>query len=213
MFIALLFMLYGYSRGFTKEFLSIFSLFFSVYFSIHFYPYVSEYLRKYIEMFVLADSISFSILFVLTFSIVNIIISLIVNKIRNTSFSILDKNLGILIGFIKSIVILSLLFIALTLSLWKDKIPKVILEAKTIKVISYTSHLIVDIIPKVSLDKILTIFEIKDLNPLIFKKNNKNGIEKYTEPAMNPNLKKDKEGYTKNDNESLDKLFNIENEE
>ena len=74
-----------------------------------------------------------------------------VNKIRNTSFSILDKNLGILIGFIKSIVILSLLFIALTLSLWKDKIPKVILEAKTIKVISYTSHLIVDIIPKVKL--------------------------------------------------------------
>ena len=213
MFIILLFMFFGYSRGFIKEILSIFSLFFSGYFSINLYPIASSFLRDYIEMHILADAISFFIMFIFIYSLVNIISSLIVKSIRNTSMDIMDKNFGIIIGFVKSVAVLSLIFIGLTLTIWKKDIPKFILEARSIAIISYTSSIIVDLIPSKSLAKIVKIFNINELSPMIYKNNSSKGIEKYNEPILRPSINEDSEGYTKNDNESLDRLFNIENDE
>ncbi len=213
MFFTLLFIFYGYARGFTKEVFSILSLFLSSYFSINFYPFISEFIKKYITMEVLADSISFGLIFIASYSLVSIFSSFIAKSIKNTSLRIVDRNFGIFIGFVKSIFVLSLIFIILSVTLWKKNIPILVLEAKSTKAIIYTSSLIIGIIPEEKLKKILTSFGVTELNPFLNKKNNTSGIEKYTEPAMKTNLNKDKQGYTKNDNESLDRLFNIENNE
>ena len=213
MFITLVFMFYGYSRGCFKEILSIFSLFFSAFISINLYPHVNQFLRNYIEMYILADSISFSIMFIFIYSLINILSSFLVKSIKNSPISIIDKNFGILIGFVKSIIILSLIFILLTITIWKKNIPKFILEARSITIIFYTSSKIIDFIPNKNLNKILQTFGVNNFDLMLYKDKNKKGIEKYNEPIMRPNYDKDKEGYTKNDNESLDRLFNIENDE
>ena len=213
MFFTLLFMLYGYARGFTKEVLSILSLFISFYFSINFYPFASEFIKKYITMIMLADSIAFGLIFIVAYSLVSIFSSFLAKSVKNTSLRIIDKNFGIIIGFFKSIVVLSLIFIILSVTLWKKNIPILVLEAKSTKAIIYSSSLIVDVIPEEKLKKILTSFGVTELSPFHNKKSNNSGIEKYTEPAMKTNLNKEKQGYTTNDNESLDRLFNIENNE
>ena len=100
---------FGYLRGFVKEFLSIFSIFISGYLSIYFYPDISLFIKKYVEMGVIADIISLSILFFFIYSCFSILIKLLTKKINNTSLEIFDKNFGIIFGFVKAMILLSII--------------------------------------------------------------------------------------------------------
>ena len=66
-------------------------------------------------------------------------------------------------------------------------------------------------LPEESLKKIEKTFNIsvnESINNLII---NKNKIEKYNEPIIDKSQDEENKGYSDNDNDSLDKLFNIEN--
>jgi len=208
MLVFLLAMLYGYIRGFLREFLSIFSIFFSGYLSIYFYPKISAYISQFIKMGIVNDIISLAILFFFIYSCFGILIKMLVKKINRTSLEIFDKNFGILFGFIKAMVLFSILNIFLVLAIWKETYPKWALESKSYNVINYTSNLVIKVIPSETIDDLMQIFEIENFPKFI---DNKLDAENYGEPQLKNKTKQTKEGYSKNDNESLDKLFNIEN--
>ena len=137
-------------------------------------------------------------------------IRFLVKSISNTPLEIFDKNFGIIFGFIKAMVILSFINIMLVLTLWNNGYPSWIKESKSINIISYTSNIILNILPRNTLNKLKEIFKIKNLEK--FESNSEAfKIEKYGEPELKKDKYEKKEGYSKNDNESLDKLFNIEN--
>ncbi|MBV68439.1 MAG: hypothetical protein CMJ08_01390 [Pelagibacterales bacterium] len=210
MLLILLAMLRGYLRGFVKEFLSIFSIFFSGYIAIYFYPSISLFIKKYIEMGVISDIISLSILFFFIYSCFGTVIRFITKKINNTSLEIFDKNFGIIFGFIKAMIILSIINILLVITLWKENYPSWINESKSLNLIKYSSNVILKIIPS------NTMVQLKEIFKIDIPKNFNNGskdfkAEQYGEPDLNENKYKKKEGYSNNDNESLNKLFNIEN--
>ena len=205
-------MFYGYIRGLIKETLSILSIFLSGYFSTILYPEISLFIKEYIDMPILADGISLVVLFILIYSIFCILSNLIVTSIYNTPVKIFDKNFGIIFGFFRSLLIFSILNILLIWVFWKNTIPAYINEAKSMILINYTSRKILDILPKDSLLKIKSIFGINsniEIKKIIINKKN---IEKYSEPVIDDTLKKNN-GYSSDDNDSLDKLFNIENNE
>ena len=137
---------------------------------------------------------------------------MIITSIYNTPIKIFDKNFGIIFGFFRSLLIFSILNILLIWVFWKNTIPTYINEAKSMILINYTSGKILEILPKDSLLKIKSIFgvnsDIEIKNIIINKKN----IEKYSEPIIDDTLKKNN-GYSSDDNDSLNKLFNIENNE
>ena len=203
-------MIYGYSRGLIKEILSILSLLISVYISINVYPNISLFIKEYIEMAVLADSISFALMFLFLYSLINIFSNFIVSSITNTPIKILDKNFGILFGFFRALLIFSLLNILLYWTLWKKNIPVWLNNSKSMILINYTSDKLIQILPSRSLESIEQLFNISLDNgtkKFIIKKKQ---LDKYNEPVIN--LKKDsnQKGYSESDNDSLDKLFNIE---
>ena len=208
MLIILLAMLYGYVRGFLKESLSIFSIFLSGYLSIFFYPNVSTYIGNFIEMGIINDVISLSVLFFFIYSCFGICIRILVKKINSSSLDIFDKNFGILFGFIKAMILFSILNIILVLTLWKKNYPKWALDSKSLNIIRYSSSVIIQIMPSSTLIQLEKIFNVENLNSF---KNQKIDAEKYGEPQLEYKKNKGKEGYSDNDNESLDKLFNIEN--
>ena len=110
---------------------------------------------------------------------------------------------------VKFILILNILLIWV---FWKNTIPTYINEAKSMVLINYTSRKILDILPKNSLLKIKSVFGVDssiEIKKIIINKKN---IEKYSEPVIDNTLKKNK-GYSADDNDSLNKLFNIENNE
>ena len=203
-------MIYGYSRGLIKEILSILSLLISVYISINVYPNISLFIKEYIEMAVLADSISFALMFLFLYSLINIFSNFIVSSITNTPIRILDKNFGILFGFFRALLIFSLLNILLYWTLWKKNTPVWLNNSKSMILINYTSDKLIQILPSRSLKSIEQLFNISLDNgtkKFIYKKKQ---LDKYNEPVIN--LKKDnnQKGYSESDNDSLDKLFNIE---
>ncbi len=210
MLLILLAMLRGYLRGFVKEFLSIFSIFFSGYISIYFYPNISLFIKRFIEMGVIADIISLSILFFFLYSCFSTIIKFLTKKINNTSLEIFDKNFGIIFGFVKAMIILSILNILLVITIWKESYPSWIIESKSLNLVRYGSNILVNIIPLNTINQLQKIFEI-DISQSISDDSKDFQAEQYGEPDLNKNKILKKEGYSTNDNESLNKLFNIEN--
>ena len=205
-------MIYGYIRGLIKEILSILSILVSVYISINIYPRLSLFLKEYIEMAVLADSISFAVMFLLICSLINIFSNFVVSSISDTPLRILDKNFGILFGFFRALLIFSLLNILLNWTLWKKNIPVWLNDSKAMLLINYTSNKFIKILPNKNLKNIEQLFDISLDNK--FKKliNKEKQLDKYNEPAINKQKDDNHKGYSDNDNESLNKLFNIESD-
>ena len=209
--LSILSMIYGYSRGIVKELLSILSILVAVYISINVYPKISLFLKEYIEMVVLADSISFALMFLLIYSLINIFSNFVVSSISNTPLKILDKNFGILFGFFRALLIFSLLNVLLNWTLWKKNTPDWLNESRSMLLINYTSDKFIKILPKKSLESIEKLFNIT-LNEGVKEFINKKQLEKYNEPAINTQKEDNYKGYSDTDNESLDKLFNIESD-
>ena len=78
--------------------------------------------------------------------------------------------------------------------------------------VRYTSDKILKITPERNLLKIKNIFGIDTKLPLD-KTILKNNIDKYSEPVIDEAFEKIDKGYSSNDNDSLDRLFNIENDD
>ena len=205
-------MIYGYSRGLIKEILSILSIIVSVYISIHLYPKVSFLIKEYIEMAILADSISFALMFLFLYSFINIFCNFIVSSISKTQLRIFDKNFGILFGFFRAILIFSLINILLNWTLWKKNVPKWLNESKAMLLINYTSDKFIKILPSKSLKSIEQLFNVTLNNDVKKFMNKDKQIEKYNEPIINMQKDENKKGYSDSDNDSLDKLFNIESD-
>ena len=203
-------MIYGYSRGLIKEILSILSILISVYMSINVYPNISLFIKEYIEMAVLADSISFALMFLFLYSFINIFINFIISSITNTPIRILDKNFGILFGFFRALLILSLINILLYLTLWKKNIPEWLNNSKSMILIDYTSDKLIKILPSRSLKSIEQLFNISLDNGVKKFINKEKQIDQYNEPVINLRKDNNQKGYSESDNDSLDKLFNIE---
>ena len=203
-------MIYGYLRGLIKEILSILSLLVAVYISINLYPNISLFIKEYIEMAMLADGISFALMFLFLYSLINIFSNFIVASITNTPIRVLDKNFGILFGFFRALLIFSLLNILLYWTLWKESKPEWLNNSKSMVLINYTSEKLIKILPNSSLKNIKRLFNISLDNGVKEFINQKEQLDKYNEPAID--LKKDdnKKGYSDTDNDSLNKLFNIE---
>ena len=203
-------MIYGYSRGLIKEILSILSILLSVYISINIYPNISLFIKEYIEIAVLADSISFALMFLFLYSLINIFSNFIISSMTNTPIRILDKNFGILFGFFRALLIFSLLNILIYSTLWKKNVPEWLNNSKSMVLVNYTSDKLIQVLPNKSLKSIEQLFNISLDNGIKKFINKEKQIDKYNEPIIN--LKKDdtRKGYSESDNESLDKLFNIE---
>ena len=79
--------------------------------------------------------------------------------------------------------------------------------------INYTSDKLIRILPSKSLKSIEQLFNISLDNGIKKFINKEKQLDKYNEPVIN--LKKDdnQQGYSESDNDSLDKLFNIESDD
>merc|ERR1711991_659866 len=111
-------------------------------------------------MGVIADIISLSILFFFLYSCFSTIIKVLTKKINNTSLEIFDKNFGIIFGFVKAMILLSILNILLVITIWKESYPSWIIESKSLNLVRYGSNILVNIIPLNTINQLQKIFEI-----------------------------------------------------
>ena len=141
---------------------------------------------------------------------INIFSNFIVSSLTDTPIRILDKNFGILFGFFRALLIFSLLNILLYWTLWKRNIPQWLNNSKSMVLINYTSDKLIQLLPSNSLKSIEQLFNISLDNGVKKFINKEKQIDKYNEPVINLRKDNNQKGYSESDNDSLDKLFNIE---
>ncbi len=78
--------------------------------------------------------------------------------------------------------------------------------------IDYTSNKFIKILPSKSLKSLEQLFNISLDNKLKNFINNEKLLDKYNEPVINKQKDSNHKGYSDSDNDSLDKLFNIESD-
>ena len=108
-------------------------------------------------------------------------------------------------------ILLSIINILLVITIWKENYPSWIKESKSLNLIKYGSNIIFRVIPSNTIDQLQGIFPF-DSSHILNNDSKEFKAEEYGEPDLNKNKYKKKEGYSTNDNESLNKLFNIEND-
>ena len=94
----------------------------------------------------------------------------------------------------------------------EKNIPEWLNNSKSIVLINYTSDKLIQILPSRSLKSIEQLFNISLDNDIKKFINKEKQLDKYNEPAINLKKDDDQKGYSESDNDSLDKLFNIESD-
>ena len=129
----------GLSRGFIKEFLSLSKWVISIYIAFISFEKVKIILSKFLKDTTIVDLISGAIVFLLIYLVLSIIFSFLSKTLSIKSLSFLDKTLGCLFGFLRMILIFSLLFIIYTDIFHKLEKPKWFNDSYSIKYIEKLS--------------------------------------------------------------------------
>jgi len=101
LFILIISIFIGYTRGLVKEALALFSWILSGWISIKYYNLLTIHIREYINPNIIADAISFGALFVSVIILTTIITHIISTNIQNSLLGPLDKILGIVFSILE----------------------------------------------------------------------------------------------------------------
>ena len=106
--------LLGLSRGFVKEFLSLTKWVVSVYLSYISFEKAKIIFSSFLKDTAILDLIAAATVFILVFIILSIIFNFLSKILSIKGIDFIDKALGFLFGFIRMVLIFSLLFIIYT---------------------------------------------------------------------------------------------------
>ncbi len=131
--------LLGLSRGFVKEFLSLTKWFLSVYISYIFFEKTKIVFSSFLKDTAIIDFIAASTVFILVFIILSVIFNFLSKILSIKGIDFIDKTLGFLFGFLRVILIFSLLFIIYTDVFYNQKKPAWFNDSYSIKYIEKVS--------------------------------------------------------------------------
>ena len=131
--------LLGLSRGFVKEFLSLTKWFISAYLSYISFEKAKIVLSGFLKDTAILDVIAAATVFILVFIILSIIFNFLSKILSIKGIDFIDKTLGFLFGFIRMILIFSLLFIIYTDIFYNQEKPRWFNDSYSIKYIEKVS--------------------------------------------------------------------------
>jgi len=205
--IVLISMLLAYSRGLLKEIFALGNWILAGWISLTYYLKIKLFFIKYISPEVLAEITSFLILFLLSISVGTFISHFITNRFKKTALAPTDKILGLIFGFLRALIIVSIASLLLLNTLWKHKtIPEWVTDSYSYPIIIKSINFIEIIFPNNS-----SLFNYKSLNLNNIKDSTTNKIfEKLIEPPIKVEENTTDQYYKPSETEAMDRLINIE---
>ena len=137
--LAILSSLLGLSRGFVKEFLSLTKWFLSVYISYISFEKTKIIFSSFLKDTEVIDLIAATTVFILVFIILSIIFNFLSKILSIKGIDFIDKTLGFVFGFLRIILIFSLLFIIYTDVFYNHEKPRWFNDSYSIKYIEKVS--------------------------------------------------------------------------
>ena len=127
--------LLGLSRGFIKEFLSLTKWLLSIYLAFISFEKTKIILSSFLKDSAVLDLIAAASVFLLMFLILSIIFNFLSKILSLKGIDFIDKSLGFLFGFIRMILIYSLIFIIYTDIFYNQQKPAWFNDSHSIKYI------------------------------------------------------------------------------
>ena len=131
--------LLGLSRGFVKEFLSLTKWLLSVYISYISFEKTKVIFSSFLKDTAVIDLIAATTVFILVFIILSIIFNFLSKILSIKGIDFIDKTLGFVFGFLRIILIFSLLFIIYTDVFYNHEKPRWFNDSYSIKYIEKVS--------------------------------------------------------------------------
>ena len=122
--------LVGVLRGATREILGIagwIGAFIVVFYGL---PLFRPLGRQYIESTMIADAVVAGVLFILSLGVFILISRLISATVKGSIFGSLDRSLGLVFGFMRGVIVICLIFLAINFFYLPAQIPETILAAR-----------------------------------------------------------------------------------
>lgn len=233
-------MVVAFIRGFIKEILSICGLAIFVYLTVCLTPLILPTLTKYIESKLLAQFVIFLTIMAVFYAIWIISTDKLIEKIRKSTLSFMDRLFGLIFGFLRAVLILGFCFLLVKIILpeeLKDK-DSILKKSKYFMMAEGCSDFIELLLPKSFIED--SVKSVEKMNKVQKKTDKKEDVkqnqenkktdlpskldqeqmDKMFELLVKPeiknnngdNTKVDKQGYSKNDTSSLDRLIDITSE-
>jgi len=196
------------SRGFVHEVLSIGSWVGAAFAALYGFPHVRPYVRDLIETEFIADIAAGAGTFIVALIVLTIVTKLIAEQVQGSALNPLDRSLGFVFGLLRGIIIVCLLYGAISWMMPPDKQPSWMRDAKSMPLIEQGTSFLKSLIPSNAAEKIANEAEAQR-----DKANNAIELQKTFEKILTPDAKsdtttpKDPQGYDKQERNDLDRLI------
>ena len=147
----------GFFRGLVKELASIVGVIAGYFAAIHYFPVAAGYLKQWISDPAYLNIISFMLIFIGVCVVVTVLGIIIKYFLKVAYLGWADRILGIIFGFVKSVLIVAVLLMALTTFLPKS--TPIVKESVLAPHVSHISQKLVYLIPKDLRNKYLQKFK------------------------------------------------------
>jgi len=130
--------LFAFARGFVKEALSVAAWVGAAFAVLYGLPYAAPFAERFLPKGPVADAAAALALFLAALIVLSLATSAIAGRVKESSLSAVDRTLGLVFGLVRGLVLVCLLYVALSWALpaGRQQQPGWIAEAKTLPLLA-----------------------------------------------------------------------------
>lgn len=130
--------LFAFARGFVKEALSVAAWVGAAFAALYGLRYAAPVAERFLPKGPVADAAAALVLFLAALIVLSLLTSAVAGRVKESSLSAVDRTLGLVFGLVRGLVLVCLLYIALSWALpaGKQQQPGWIADAKTLPLLA-----------------------------------------------------------------------------
>jgi membrane protein required for colicin V production len=199
--------LFALMRGFIKEVLGVAGWVGAAFATLYLFNSIAPWFRGFIAVPWLADGAAGVAIFLVSLVTLSAISHAIAQRVHQSTFSALDKSLGLVFGLLRGAVLVCLGYLALGWAFTTaDQYPAWVREARTMPLIKQGARLIEQLIPESARRRgiqAVSDAQTKAQQGLEAKR----AFDQLTQPAPKADAPKEREGYKADEIKEMDRLF------
>ena len=139
--------LFAFARGFVREALSILAWIGAAAITLFGFAPVYAVAIRYLTTPLLADLVAGAGLFLVSLIVLTILTSMIARRVRSSAMSPIDRTLGLIFGLLRGVVLVSLAWLLLDISVPPGDRPGWIKEARSAPLLTQGADMLRDVLP------------------------------------------------------------------
>ena len=140
--------LFAFARGFVKEALSVAAWIGAGFAALYGLPYATPLTERFLPKGAVAEAVAAVALFLIALVVLSLVTSAIAGRVKESSLSAIDRTLGLVFGLVRGLVLVCLVYIALSWALpAKQQLPAWIAEARTLPLLATGAERLRDLVP------------------------------------------------------------------